>query len=340
MPAAGARFSAGRLSHDRHRHRPSGRLLAGVGRSGSNLHRRSDTRKRSRANDGPRAHPRRWRAPRHDAHEGERTGGPPPDHTRNAAVGAEREPVRHDAGRRHGMEPGRREQGAGPHRQHAGRPARRRRTSGRAGIPHRTLGDRSVGEGGRRDVARGGRRAVRRLLQRPVRRTDARHRGDVRQPAVSQRRGDHDAAPDSIAAPARRRDRHRHVRQGAARDDDRAGRLPASARHRRSRRRHAAGDRWRGRRQGPDDWRPLRARPHHRGRRGGDGMPRVRHARWRLSVSRDGRDVAGRRGSSRDDAAAQRALSLRRAGLARHGPPLGERAGAAGREDRFRSRRS
>ena len=50
-----------------------------------------------------------------------------------------------------------------------------------------------------------GGRAVRRLLQRSVRRPHAGHDGDVRQPAVPQRRRDHDAPADSIAADARPR---------------------------------------------------------------------------------------------------------------------------------------
>ena len=125
-----------------------------------------------------------------------------------------------------------------------------------------------------------------RLRQRSVRRTHAGHGRDVRQPAVSQRRGDHHAAADSIAAPPRRRDRHRHLRQGAAGDDAGAGRLRPSARHRGPRRRHAAGDRRRGRRQDPVDRRALRARPDHAGRRGGAGLPGLRHARRRLPVPR------------------------------------------------------
>ena len=112
------------------------------------------------------------------------------------------------------------------------------------------------------------------------------------------------------------------------------------ARHRRPRRRHAAGDRRRGRRQGPDDWGALRARSHHDRRRGGDGLPRVRHARRRLPVSGNGRDVSGDRRSARDDAAAQRALPVRRADLARHGAPVGHGAGGARRPADSARRRS
>ncbi len=229
------------------------------------------------------------------------------------------------------MEPCRREQTAGPDRQHAGRPARRRWAAGRAGIPYRTLGDRAAGQGSGRNAARCGCGAVRRVLQRSVRRADAGHRRNVRQPAVSQRRSDHDAASDSIAASPRRRHRHRDVRQRAARHDAGAGRLPSPARHRRPRRRHAAGDRRRGRRKGPDDWRALRARSHRARRRGGDGLPCVRHARRRLSVPGNCRDVSGDRRGTRDDPAAQRALPVRRADLARHGAPVGHGAGGARR---------
>ena len=136
-------------------------------------HRRSDARKRSRPLMDLERIARHRRALRDHAHQGARTGRPPPDHARDAARGAERQPLRHDAGRRHGMEPCRREQTAGPDRQHAGRPARRRRTAGRAGIPHRTLGDRAAGQGSGRNAARGGRGAVRRATA-AIRATGAR----------------------------------------------------------------------------------------------------------------------------------------------------------------------
>ena len=340
LPAQGARFPTRRLSHDRHRHRASGRLFAGRRRSRPHHDRRSDPRKRSRPLMDLERIARHRRALRDHAHQGARSGRPAPDHARDAALGAERQPLWHDAGRRHGMEPCRREQTAGPDRQHAGRPARRRWTADRPGIPHRTLGDRAAGQGSGRDAARGGCGAVRRVMQRPVRRADAGHRRDVRQPAVSQRRCDHDAASDSIAASPRRRHRHRDVRQRAARHDAGAGRLPSPARHRRPRRRHAAGDRRRGRRQGPDDWCALRARSHRDRRRGGDGLPGVRHTRRRLSVPGNGGDGSGDRRGTRDDAAAQRALPVRRADLARHGAPVGHRTGAGSSTSGFRSRRS
>ena len=101
------------------------------------------------------------------------------------------------------------------------------------------------------------------------------------------------------------------------------GHLPG---HRRPRRRDAAGDRRRGRRQDPVDRRAVRARTDHAGGCGVARMPRLRHARRRLPVPRHRRDLAGRGRSVRHDAAAQRALSVGRAGVARHGAPL--RAGA------------
>ena len=60
-----------------------------------------------------------------------------------------------------------------------------------------------------------------------------------------------------------------------------------------------------------------------RGRGGDDGVPRLRHAGRRLPVPGHGRDVAGGGRGVRDDAAAQRAGPVGRAGLARHGAPFG-----------------
>ena len=64
-------------------------------------------------------------------------------------------------------------------------------------------------------------------VHRSVRRPLAGHAGDVRQPAVSQRRRHDLPSPDPIAADAARRARRRHVRQGPAGDDDGAGRAAA-----------------------------------------------------------------------------------------------------------------
>ena len=87
----------------------------------------------------------------------------------------------------------------------------------------------------RRDPVRGG-------VHRSVRRPLAGHAGDVRQPAVPQRRRHDLPSPHPIAADAERRARRRHVRQGAAGDDDGAGREPRSAVRARARRGDAPAD--------------------------------------------------------------------------------------------------
>ena len=168
-------------------------------------------------------------------------------------------------------------------------------------------------------------------LQRSLRRAHPGDGGHVRQPPLPQRRRDHHAASHPLAAAPGRRHGDRHLRQGAARHAARARRLPRSAGHRRAGRRDPAGDRRRGRRQGPDHRRALRARPHH-ARGGGDRrLPRLRNAGRRMSVPGHSRDLAGGGGGLRADVAAQRALPLGRAGLAGHGPALGARARAPGR---------
>ena len=62
----------------------------------------------------------------------------------------------------------------------------------------------------------------------------------------------------------------------------------------------------------------------------GPRLPRLRLARRRLPVPRHRGDLAGRRRGARPVAAALRARALGPADLARHGAPLGARAGGAG----------
>ena len=113
-------------------------------------------------------------------------------------------------------------------------------TPDRPRLSHRPLGSRTAdGSGGTR-VQGGGRHPVRRRLHRSVRRPLAGHAGDVRQPGLSQRRGDGVPPADSIAADAQRRARRGHLRQGPAGDDDGAGRHARPAVRARARRRHAA----------------------------------------------------------------------------------------------------
>ena len=89
-------------------------------------------------------------------------------------------------------------------------------------------------------VQSGGRDSVCGRVHRSVRRPNAGHDGDVRQPAVSQRRGDRVPPADPLAADAARRARRRDLRQGAAGDDDGAGGAATICPRARSRRRDAA----------------------------------------------------------------------------------------------------
>ena len=139
--------------------------------------RRRVTRRRSPSPCRPRRNPGHGRAARGDADQRARAAGAAADHRRHVAARAQRQPVRHDPGRRDGLEPRRGRPRAVPDPQHAGRAARRGRHAGRARLPHRALGDRPAGARGRRDVARRRRRAVRRHVQRSVRRA---HAGDGR----------------------------------------------------------------------------------------------------------------------------------------------------------------
>ena len=77
------------------------------------------------------------------------------------------------------------------------------------------------GSGG--GVAGGGHDPVRGLLFGSVRRTDAGDGGDVRQPAVSQRRRDRLSTFDSLATPPPRRAGRGDLRQGPAGNDARLG---------------------------------------------------------------------------------------------------------------------
>ena len=81
--------------------------------------------------------------------------------------------------------------------------------------------------------------------------------------------------------------------------------------------------RGRGRRQGPVDRRPLRARRADAGGGRRAGLPGLRQPGRRLPVPGHGGHLAGRRRGAGHDAAARRAGALGPADLARHGPPLG-----------------
>ena len=90
-----------------------------------------------------------------------------------------------------------------------------------------------------------------------------------------------------------RRDRHGHLRQGAARDDDGAGVVGKEARGAGSGRRNAAAGIGRGCGEGADHRRALCAEPDHAGicRRG--GLPSVRFAGRRVPVSGNRGHIAG-----------------------------------------------
>ena len=280
----------------------------------------------------PRRTPRRRLVVQDDAHERDRAGRPAADHRRDAARRAERQPVRHDAGRRHGLEPRR------------GRRAISSSSSARRAACATTDGRRS-----RSAITPGTGRSACWCAPRPRRcatRASSRSPRTAAIRAMAARRarpGMFDSLPyrNDAAITMRRLIRSLPRRSGVmgiatcdkglpammlalagcARPARRSS-CPAASRCRRRRR---------GCRQGAVDRRAVRARPDHA--RGGrrHGLPRVRHAGRRLPVPGDRRDVAGGRRGVRPDAAAQRAGAVGRAGLARHGAPLGARAGAAGR---------
>ena len=110
------------------------------------------------------------------------------------------------------------------HSKHARRIARAGWQTDRARLSHRPLGNRIARPGGGGRISQTENDSVRRILFRPVRWPDAGHDGNVRQPAVSQRRRDHFSAARALAAAARGSARHRDVRQRFARDDDGRGR--------------------------------------------------------------------------------------------------------------------
>ena len=171
---------------------------------------------------------------------------------------------------------------------------------------------------------------VRRLLHRSVRRPLAGHAGDVRQPAVSQRRRDDLPPADPIAADAPRRARRRHLRQGAAGDDDGARRrraicracsCPAASRCCRPKARTPAACR-----RSASASRTARSRS---SRRPISAAARARHPAAAASFSarrRRRRSSAKRSGMSLGHSAL---APVRPADLARHGAALGARARCA-----------
>ena len=161
--------------------------------------------------------------------------------------------------------------------------------------------------------------------------TIARHHRDVRQPAVSQRCGDDLPAADPFAADQARRARRCDLRQGIAGDDDGAGVNRRYACRSRSRRGHAAAGARRGRRESTNARCSIRARQPYARRGGGARLSRVCIAWRRLSVSRYGRDVPGRRRSARYVARTFGAGAIGSPHLARHGPSLRLRADGARR---------
>ena len=216
------------------------------------------------------------------------------------------------------------------HPEHPRRNPRGRWHAGRPGLPHGALGSGAAdGRGGERTEGVG-RGAVRGVLHGPVRRAHAGHYGDVRFPALPQRRREHFRTPDPLAAHAPRRPGRGHVRQGTAGDDDGAGRRARSAGGADSRRRDAAARRGRGRGQGAIGGRALRPRDDHAGRRFGSHVPLLRFAGRRLPVPGHGGDGAGGGRSARHVAAAFGAGALGAPDLAGHGAALGTRGDAAG----------
>ncbi len=160
---------------------------------------------------------------------------------------------------------------------------------------------------------------------RPLRRPHPGHGGDDGQPALSQRRGHRLPPIDPLVAPPQGRDRRGHVRQGAARHDARAGRLPRPARRGRPGRRDAPAVSRRGRGQDPIDRRPLLPRRNHAGRGRRAGLQGLRDARRRLPVPRDGRHGAGRGRGPGPDRPARGPRALGSADLEGCGPQVGAR---------------
>ena len=115
-----------------------------------------------------------------------------------------------------------RKQFPGP--EHHRRPARTRRIADCARFSHRPLGaQRTRSERGRRaEITEVG--TFRSVLFRSMRRPDAGYAGDVRQPALPQRRRAGDAQAGEVSSHRPRRDGRGHVRQGTPRHDDGAGR--------------------------------------------------------------------------------------------------------------------
>ena len=167
--------------------------------------------------------PRRRSAPG-NPHPRAGTGGGAAADRGNAAAEPERRSFWPQPECRHGLGSCRRGGEAVPHSVDARRLARAGWDADRARISHGALGDRAARRGGGARVSPARHGAVRGVLLRPVRRANARDAWDVRQPAVSQRRGGRPRPAHPLAAAARGRARHRHVRQGAARDDDGARR--------------------------------------------------------------------------------------------------------------------
>ena len=137
--------------------------------------RRTDARKRGRTADEPRTHPRRRR--RSSRRRGRRRSGPEgrlpiTPEMLLAEPSGNLFGMTQDAGM--GWNPAEVERDAGPHHQHAGRPARARRTAeSRSDFTPDTGRSACWSSGGRRDAARRGRRAVRRVLS-AIRATAAR----------------------------------------------------------------------------------------------------------------------------------------------------------------------
>ena len=197
-----------------------------------------------------------------------------------------------------------------------------------------------LADGSRRAGIEGaGRGPVRGLLHRSVRRPHAGHHRDVRQPALSQRRGHRLPPPDPLAAHAQRRHRRGHLRQRAAGHDDGAGRHARSALRAGAGRRHAC---WPRKARTPDACRSVGARFAHGqitledGRR--ESLPRLRHARRRLPVSGHRGDFAGGGRGAGHVAAARRAGAFGTSHLAGHGAPFGARGAGAGSPRRHDAR--
>jgi len=166
----------------------------------------------------------------------------------------------------------------------------------------------------------------------------ARHARHVRQPAVSQRRCADFSPAHPLAADAFGRHRRRDVRQRTAGNDDGSGCNERSAVRAGAGRCHIAARERRRCGENSDPRRAICTRTHFVAGGGRPRLPRVRHTRRRLPISRHGGDLASGGGSVRDVTSTLGARALGPAGVDGHGCAVSAR-GVPARSSRRRDAR-